>query len=128
VIDGLRCAILLVLEPGSVGGGEASAIVFARIALFGVHAGFFSFRAGGLARGPLAVRDTMGDMFLRRFLLGLLDGLLVCARFCLAGSAASLRDNGYGQRGQAGSQEHTLHRGFHRLMLGQAMGGGNAYR
>src|SRR5438093_444384 len=73
VIDGFRCAILPVLEPGrAVGGGEASAIVFLHIALFGVHAGFLSFRAGGLARGPLAVLDTMGERFLR-MLLALLN-------------------------------------------------------
>ena len=116
VIDGFRYMILPVLEPGAVGGGEASAIVFAHVALFGVHAGFFSFQAGGLAGGPLAVLDTGGDTLLL-VLLGLLDGLLVCARFCLAGDAACLRDNGYGQRGQAGSQEHILHRGFHVSML-----------
>jgi hypothetical protein len=116
VIDGFRYMILPVPEPGAVGEGEASAIVFERVALFGVHAGFFSFQAGGLAGGPLAVLDTGGDTLLL-VLLVLLDGLVVCARFCLAGSAACLRDNGYGQRGQTGGQEHILHRGFHVSML-----------
>src|SRR5436309_14811976 len=75
VIDGLRCAILPVLEPGrAVGGGEASAIVFLHVALFGVHAGFFSFQAGGLAGGPLAVLNAGGDTLLL-VLLGL-GGLL----------------------------------------------------
>ena len=116
MIDGFRYMILPVLEPGAVGGGEASATVFAHVALFGVHAGFLSFQAGGFARGPLAVLDAGGDTLLL-VRLGLLDGLLVCARFCLARSGAYLRDNGYGQRGQAGGQEHILHRGFHVSML-----------
>jgi hypothetical protein len=72
VIDGFRYVIWPVREPGAVGGGEASAIVFAHIALFGVHAGFFSFQAGGLAGGPLAVLDTGGERFLR-MLLALLN-------------------------------------------------------
>ena len=126
LIDGLRYMILPVLESGAVGGGKASAIVFAHSALFGARASFFSFQGGSFARGPLAVLDIMGDMFLR-MLLAPLNCRLVCGRFRSGGSAGCLRDNGYGQRGQAGGQEHILHRGSHTSMLGQAMGGGNEY-
>ena len=124
LVIALRCAILLVLDLRAFGGGEASPIVFAHVALFG--AGFFSLQPDGFARRPLTVLHTIGDMFLR-MLLALLDCRLVFGRCHPGGSAGCLRGNRYGERAQAGGQEQILQRRFHKSMLGQAMGGGNAY-
>ena len=125
VTDGLRHVSLLMLGLNSTDRRNPPAIVIAHVALWYACICFVSFEAGSFAGGLLVVRDSMSDMFLQRF-LGLLDGRFRRGGF-RSDSGGGLCGNGYRQCSKARCQQHILHRGFHRSMLGQAMATGNAY-
>ena len=51
--------VLLVIEPGAVGGGQVAIVVGAHVVLFLVEGGFLGLHVGGFARGELAGVDAV---------------------------------------------------------------------